>query len=277
MRKPGLQTKLTLTIVIPVYNEENHLGYCLESIKEQTVMPQEVIVVDNNSSDKSMTIAKAYSFVRIIKESQQGIAHARNKGFNAAKTDLMGRIDGDTVLPTDWVERVLRFYQYPENSQRALTGGGYFYNVRWPRFNGWVQSQLAYRTNRFIVGFYILWGSNMALPAELWRAVRQDTCNDFAVHEDLDLAIHLHRRGYQIVYDASLQVGVYLKRVWEDQQAQNEHLARWPSTLKNHSYRRWWLSLGGNFGLKYIVKPFAFTVEAIARLSGRERLPGRRK
>jgi len=268
---------LTLTLVIPVYNEEDHLKDCLDAIAKQSQKPMEVIVVDNNSTDGSMSIAKQYPFVRILKEKQQGIAHARDKGFNAVKSDIIARIDGDTILPKNWIKRVLNFYKNPEHQNQALTGGGYFYNLRMPKLNGWILSQFSYRVNRFIVGFYILWGSNMAMPVDLWKAVRSNVCHQRTIHEDLDLAIHLHRRGYQVVYNANMRVGVYMKRVWENRDQLNEHLGRWPQTLKSHGYKLWWLSLWGNFGLKYIVQPYGYIVEMLSRFVGRPSLPHKRK
>jgi len=260
---------LTLTIVIPVYNEAAHLGACLEAIAAQTVKPDEVIIVDNNSTDASIEIAEKYPFVTVIKEKKQGIVFARDAGFNAAKSEIIGRIDGDTRLPKNWVEKVHNFYKNDKHRGYALTGGGYFYNMRAPRFNGWIQSQLAYRFNRLIVGFYILWGSNMAFTREQWLAVRDQVCHDVFIHEDLDLAIHLHRNGYQIRYRTDIKAGVYLKRIYENRGEQNEHLERWPKTLHLHHFPLWWLSISGNILLKYLVQPFAIATEYASRAIGR--------
>jgi glycosyltransferase involved in cell wall biosynthesis len=68
-----LNKTLSLTIVIPVFNEQNHISACLEAIAAQTAMPDEVIVVDNNSTDKTVQIAKQFAFVKIIKEKRQGV------------------------------------------------------------------------------------------------------------------------------------------------------------------------------------------------------------
>lgn len=263
---------LTLTIVIPVYNEEAHLRACLEAIAMQTVKPDEVIIVDNNSTDASREIAESFPFVKVISEKKQGIAFARDAGFNAARTDIIGRIDGDTVMPPNWARDVKKFYSVESHQNQALTGGGYFYNIRAPRINSWVVSQLGYRMNRTIIGFYVTWGSNMAMPRSMWQAVRDDTCHTNDIHEDLDLAIHLHRDGYAINYKAGLKVGVHLKRVWENRNKQNEHLARWPRTLKTHGYRYWWLSLAGNGILKFIMQPLIFVAEGLSSLFGRPKL-----
>jgi glycosyltransferase involved in cell wall biosynthesis len=247
----------TLTIVIPVFNEQEHLQNCLESIATQTIMPSEVIVVDNNSTDASVDIARRYDFVRVVTAKRQGIAHARNAGFNAVKTDLIGRIDADTILPDTWVERVLQNYAVSQDF--ALTGGGFFYNVPAPRINGWALGQLAYRLNRIILGHYIVWGSNMVLPTKLWRTIRADVCSDNdAIHEDLDIAIHLHERRFTIMYKEDLRVGVEMKRVYNtDENIHKKRMQMWPNTLEDHGIARAWIGHVGAWILyqgRYVVR-----------------------
>lgn len=243
---------------------------CLDAIAAQTVRPDEVIVVNNNSSDETAEIARSYPFVTVLREPRQGIVYARNCGFNAVSCDIIGRIDADTILPPNWVEKVKQFYGHPKNVSRALTGGGYFYNIRLPRFNGWLQGQLAYRANRFVIGYYVLWGSNMALPRDLWRAVRARTCQRTDIHEDLDLAMHLHELGYAITYWETLRVGVFLKRVTSERGRLHEHMRQWPRTLRVHHFKLWWMGVLGNILLWYAVQPFFFLAEVLARLGGRK-------
>ena len=97
---------LTLSLVIPVFNEENQIESCLKSIENQTVMPDEVIVVDNNCTDRTIEIVEKFKFVKVIKESRQGRGYARTAGFNEAKSDIIGRIDADSRLSNNWVEHV---------------------------------------------------------------------------------------------------------------------------------------------------------------------------
>jgi glycosyltransferase involved in cell wall biosynthesis len=101
-----IRKALSLSIVIPVYNEQSHLKACLDSIAKQEDYPDEVIVVDNNSTDKTCDIAKSYPFVKLAREKKQGVLSARTKGFNLAKSDFIGRIDADTVLPPTWIKDV---------------------------------------------------------------------------------------------------------------------------------------------------------------------------
>lgn len=261
----------SLAIVIPAYNEERHLKACLDAIAAQIKAPDEVIVVDNNSTDQTAAIAKSYPFVRVIREPRQGIVFARNRGFNAVKSDLIGRIDADTILPPDWVERVKEFYADPAYRDQALTGGGYFYNIRAPRFVAWSQNQVAFRMNRLLLGHYIVWGSNMVLPRRVWRAVRSSVCLDQDIHEDLDLAIHLHRQGYEIAYRAGIEVGVKMRRVRSDLSALWGNLMWWPRTLRIHGLKTWIFGwLGAIFMLAWV--PVAYVAEWLARLFGRGKL-----
>src|SRR5687767_1835934 len=98
-----MNTRLRVSLVIPAYNEESHLRACLDAVAAQTVRPFEVIVVDNNSTDTTVAIARSYSFVAVMHESQQGIVYARNAGFNAARGDIIARIDADTHLSPNWI------------------------------------------------------------------------------------------------------------------------------------------------------------------------------
>lgn len=262
---------LSLSIIIPAYNEQSHLPACLDSIARQTSPPDEVLVIDNNSTDRTADIARGYSFVRLVYEQQQGIVFARNAGFDRATGHIIARIDADTQLPDDWVAHIRAFYANGQHQQHAITGGGYFYNLRMPRFNGWLQSQLAFRMNRWVAGHYILWGSNMAFLRPQWQAVREQVCLRDDVHEDLDLAIHLHSAGYQITYHAKdIRVGVYMKRFWSDRHKMRAHMQRWPQSFRAHHYNKWWMGVVGNVFLWGIVGPLILATEGIARLLGKQ-------
>jgi glycosyltransferase involved in cell wall biosynthesis len=267
-----MKTKsLTLTLVIPAYNESRHLKLCLDAVSVQTVMPDEVLVVDNNSTDATAKIAKKYSFVTVIEESKQGIVYARDKGFNRAKSKIIGRIDADTILPKNWVERVKGFYTYNSNNNAAWTSAGYFYNIRLPRFNGWVQSQITFRFNRILLGHYVLWGSTMAITRDQWAAVKSKTCQRNDIHEDLDLAIHLHKLDYKIHYDSGINVAVYMRRVLSDRKTLWHYLMLWPQTLRVHHMRSWVFGWLGALFL-YISVPVPIIGDNLAKIRESELL-----
>lgn len=202
-------------------------------------MPDEVIVVDNNSNDKTVQVARDYNFVRVVSQPIQGVVHARDKGFDEARSDIIGRIDADTILPHDWVEEVIKFYDEPANGNHGLSGGAYFYNMRYGHTAGWWQGQVAFRVNRLLLGHYIFFGSNMAFPAIHWPNVKRRVCHDLDVHEDLDLAIHWHREGLPITYHETLKVGIKMRRVFSDRRELWHNLQWWPHTIKRHGRWTW--------------------------------------
>ncbi len=241
---------LTLSIIIPVYNEERYLEDCLKSIKNQTAKADEIIVVDNNSNDNSIKIAEKYG-VRIISESQQGVVFARNRGFDAAKSVLLGRIDADTILPVDWVAKIKKFYENSSHSNQSWTGGGVYRNLGLPWLVGFFYSQIAFRFNRLLLGHYILWGSNMVITKSQWQKVANDVCHDDDIHEDLDLAIHLHRKGVQITYRAYDKVSVIMRRL-DRSQSLKKNLLLWPQTLRHHNIKTWVFGWIGAYFLYYL-------------------------
>lgn len=262
---------LALSIVIPVYNEERYLKACLDSIAAQSQKPDEVIVVDNNSTDKTAKIASSYRFVKLLREPKQGVVYSRNRGFNAAKSHIIGRIDGDTVLPSSWVAKVKDFYQNPNHLLTGLTGDGRYLNVRLPRLATWLHHQLAQRVNRRLLGHYILWGSNSALPKALWQKAKAEVCERTDIHEDLDLSIHLHRLLVEIVHDPSLKVGVVMKRVRSRRRELLKNMLMWPATLKIHHLKTWVFGWLGAV-LLWALSPIVILGEFMARLAGRSTL-----
>lgn len=226
--------KLTVSIVIPAYNEEGQLALCLEAIARQTVKPLEVIVVDNNSTDATAAIATRYPFVTILHESQQGVVYARNRGFNAARGEIIGRLDGDSVIPADWVERVQSIFA--NKSTDAFSGGVTYRNVGWSKaFNAIDQGIRSYLWKRMSnVDEQFLYGVNMALRRGAWQEVRGETCTARHLHEDQDLAVHLSRMGARIVYEPTLLVsisprqaasktGEFMRYTWSNEWVYAEH------------------------------------------------------
>jgi glycosyltransferase involved in cell wall biosynthesis len=78
----------------------------LRAIAAQTVVPDEVLVVDNNSTDNSRQIARQFPFVKLLREQKQGVLFAKNTGLKNAKGDIIGRIDSERVLTPRRIELV---------------------------------------------------------------------------------------------------------------------------------------------------------------------------
>jgi cellulose synthase/poly-beta-1,6-N-acetylglucosamine synthase-like glycosyltransferase len=202
---------MKISLVIPVYNEAECLGACLEAITGQTVAPYEVIVVDNNSTDNTAVIAQNYGFVTLLREKRQGVVHARNRGFDTAGGDIIGRIDADTLLPPDWVAQMQNIFQ--DISVSAVSGAPHYYDFALAGLADAIDLYLRLRLARNLKDTNFLWGANMAVRRSAWQQARPLLCSHRSLHEDFDLAIHLQALGQQVVYDESLVAGVSSRRI----------------------------------------------------------------
>jgi len=86
-----------VSVVIPAYNREQYIGEAIESVLAQGVDDLEIIVVDNNSTDKTAEIALSYPKVNVISESAQGVAYALNGGVRAATGYWLAFLDSDDL------------------------------------------------------------------------------------------------------------------------------------------------------------------------------------
>lgn len=202
---------MKVSVVVPVYNEEKFIGRCLGSLIGQTVEADEIIIVDNNSIDKSSEIAKRFR-VKIVKEKKQGMIPARNKGFDEAKYNIIARCDADVIVPHDWIERIKK--NFSKKSIDALSGPVAYTDS--PLITSspipskvYLESlRILSKGNRYLVG------PNMSLTKEIWRRIRESVnLSDSAVHEDIDLSLKIAKDGGRIGYDPKLIVSSSARRI----------------------------------------------------------------
>ena len=198
-----MERVLSITVVIPVLNDADLLEKCLAALDQQTI-GVEVIVVDNGSSDASAEVAIREGAL-LVRESTPGIPAAAAAGMDAASTDLIARIDTDTLVPPDWAERVAAAFADP--AVDALTGPGEFYG----------STPLVHRLGRIfymrayfasvapIVGQKPVFGSNYAIRRDVWKSVTVHRRAD--VHDDMDLSFQLDGR-HAIRFDPTLVVAI---------------------------------------------------------------------
>lgn len=202
---------MNVSIVIPVYNEAEHLAACLSAIGAQTVKPLEVIVVDNNSTDKSIQIAESFPFVTVLAEPKQGVVHARNTGFDNVCGEIIGRIDADTLIPSDWVASLQKIFM--DKTISAVSGSAHYYDFAFDGLADRIDLKLRGRLAQKLGNDNFLWGANMAVRQSDWVKVRNNLCAGANLHEDFDLGIHLQELGLQVNYDKNLLADVSSRRV----------------------------------------------------------------
>lgn len=110
-----------VSIVIPVYNLEKNICFCLQSVCNQTYRNLEIIIVDDGSNDNSSLICEAYlnldQRISIVKKQNGGVSSARNCGLAFSAGEFIAFVDGDDILASDFIERLVAAY----NSRIALS------------------------------------------------------------------------------------------------------------------------------------------------------------
>ncbi|MCK2200883.1 glycosyltransferase family 2 protein [Corynebacterium callunae] len=189
----------TLSVVIPCFNDAELLKSCLHSLTKQTVPADEIVVVNNGSTDHSAAVAQSFEAfkVRLVNEPRNGITWANAAGFNAATSDVILRIDADVTVDPTFIQRVHEIWEQADLSHQAgerivvgISGSGRF-GV--PGVKGKLISQLYLGLYRSLVGsalgHYPLFGSNSSIRKQWWDEVHHTLdLSDTFVHEDMQLS-----------------------------------------------------------------------------------------
>lgn len=102
---------IKLSIIVPIYNAQNHLKKCIESIINQTEKDIEIILIDDGSTDDSLKICNEYQRkdfrINVIHQNNSGVSIARNQGIKIAKGEYIGFVDSDDWIDLDMFKRLL--------------------------------------------------------------------------------------------------------------------------------------------------------------------------
>ncbi len=116
-------TRPVISVVVPAYNEERIIADCLQHLLDQSIrQPYEIIVSDNNSSDRTAEIAKAMG-AQVVKTTNKGYVHAAIAGVQAAQGEIIAMTDCDTRVPKEWL---LHIYEGLQTHPDLVGVGGPF-------------------------------------------------------------------------------------------------------------------------------------------------------
>ncbi|HGF6562056.1 glycosyltransferase [Providencia sp. wls1922] len=103
--------KELVSVILPVYNAEKFLHDSLNSVINQSYSNLEIIVIDDGSSDNSLSIIKNFNDkrIKIISRENKGLIHSLNEGLNIAKGNYIARMDADDIARSDRIETQLKF------------------------------------------------------------------------------------------------------------------------------------------------------------------------
>ncbi len=133
-------TNCSITIIIPAYNVEKYLGDALDSILEQSVNPDELVLIDDGSTDQTLAIANTYEFsfpYKVVSIENSGQGNARNIGANLATSKYIYYFDSDDILDKSFVKDMKQHIQHCNEPDIILFSGESF-NDKEYKGNRWV-------------------------------------------------------------------------------------------------------------------------------------------
>ena len=233
---------LTVSIVIPAWNEEERIADCLLNATRQTVRPHEVIVVNNRSTDNTAQVVRDFiknhpddNVILLDQDKEQGLIPTRNFGLDHATGDILGRFDADCMIKPDWVEVVTGIFTEDPEAMGA-TGPVMYYDMPSRHFGLKGDNSIRKRIFRADDGRPLLFGSNMALRASAWRQISGEVCRDKSdvMHEDIDISLHLIGKGLKTVYSPRMIAGMSARRMDTSLSSFRNYMRRFKNTFDAH-------------------------------------------
>jgi glycosyltransferase involved in cell wall biosynthesis len=118
---------MTIAAIVCAFNEADFLPACLHSLLAQTRPPDEIIVINNASTDATGALARAVPGVRVLDQPVKGLVKARETARSAAASDVLAYVDADCRVPLQWLERLEHRF-HDDRTIVAVTGPYRFYD-----------------------------------------------------------------------------------------------------------------------------------------------------
>lgn len=218
------KNKVEVAVIIPCHNYGQYLSQAIESVLAQTVIPQEILVVDDASDDNTRDIALQYAKkgVSYLRVANRNLSLTRNSGAAATHSRFLMYLDADDRIPPEYIERCME--KTDDHRVGIVYTDAQEYNERWiyrtvGRFDkdrltrhNFITSHALIRRQCFdIVGGYRAiphsmedWDFNRRVVAAGYRAEKADTYSFYNIHEDSMLRTHVRGPHYSYINDAAL-------------------------------------------------------------------------
>lgn len=196
-----------ISVIIPAYNEEERIAATLRAVISQNERDVEIIVVDNNSTDRTAEIARQFP-VQVLEEKQRGTMWSCECGRKQARGDIIVRLDADCVPPPDWLTRGAHYFSNPHvvsvSGPYAYTDGGAVFHAISFFVQGCIYPLTNWWLNLFHSGGVMIGGNSFMRASTLEQIGGFDTSIVF-YGDDTDIVKRLSAFG-KTVFDRNLTI-----------------------------------------------------------------------
>ena len=200
-----LKMENDISLYIPVFNGEKTIESCLESVLNQTLKPKSILVIDDNSTDKTKEILNKYKEqIEIISNKEnKGLSYSRNFAVNYLKTKYIASIDADVVLSKEWLERVLKSLL---KNNASLVGGKMYEKYINNPCNLWRSIRIGQQWgDKSLSNPNFVFGSNNLLDTKNLNKKKIYNLNGeyFKTNgEDIEFSISLKKKNFKLYYSS---------------------------------------------------------------------------
>jgi GT2 family glycosyltransferase len=200
---------VTVSIVICTLNREEPLIHVLELLKDQTIPPLEILVIDQSREHQPGTwnyLRENQNRIRLISLSSPSTTAARNKAREEVQGDLVLFLDDDVLFYPGLIEQHLQNYEDPDLgavSGKVLYDGSEENNLPWAaRITRSGKYLRNFTTNQRCL-IPALYGCNMSMRREVLQKAGEFDLNYWGnfLWEEVDYALQIRKQGYRILYD----------------------------------------------------------------------------
>lgn len=230
---------MTIAVLIPTYHRPQSLVRCLDALKKQSRIPDEVLVMVRDADAETKALLEhcefASSTLRVVTVIVPGVVAALNAGLEAARADIIAITDDDAVPRPDWLARINTHFR----ADPKVGGVG---GRDWLHYDGKVDDgarKVVGRVQWFgrVIGNHhlgvggprevcVLKGANMSVRRAAIQSVRFDKRlrgTGAQVHNELAFSLAVKRAGWKLIYDPAVAVDHYLApRFGEEQRDRYE-------------------------------------------------------
>ena len=192
-----------VSIYIPAFNAEKTIEYSIKSVQDQSLAFDEIIIVDDHSTDNTSKIVKKFHNIKLITNSKNmGLGFNRNLAIKNCKNEIVAAIDSDVVLDKFWLENILKTF---EKDKITMSGGKMIEKNVDNKFNSWRSRYYSQNWgDKNILNPPFLYGCNTIQNKSIWNKINGYDEKMLTNGEDVDYSkkIKLHN-NFELHYCSS--------------------------------------------------------------------------
>ncbi|MBI2029862.1 glycosyltransferase [Candidatus Gottesmanbacteria bacterium] len=230
---------MKITVLIPCHNEELTIKNCILSVLSQSRKPDQTIVVNDGSSDKTQKILRKFgSEIRVVNLSKKtgNKSIAQEKGLKYVNGDILITTDGDTVLDRDFIKNILKEFKNP----KVAASAGYVKSIKQNWLTGvrqidyLISQEIHKKAQSLVDALYVIPGCAAAYRTKLFK--KHIPFDHDTLTEDLDFTYKFHKKGLKVTFCSEAIVYTQDPSRFNDyvMQLRRWHGGNWQNLVKHY-------------------------------------------